>query len=277
MTNDEISRRMLLGAGVGLAAGVLAPTNVGVAGHASSLSRNEVYARARGAVGDDPGLWWYSGRLWGKLVNDKAVQFFSVEGFSFNRMVRKDDGGLRQIMEECGFWKDPATGEILDEWINPLNGLKCEPGHFRSRQDLTFSLDGKLVGRDRFEGQITDPVISGTTTWISEILVGAFPSTREPDQDPLTYVGPARTGTSLANYTMDTDAVHAANAGFVESTMHFQSMGNWYPWMRLGQAPGQQMFELFGRKIRSIDEIPADLRATLDERRAGFLKDPNLD
>ena len=223
-----------------------------------------------------PGLWWYSGRLWGKLVNDKAVAFFSVEGFSFNRMVRTDSGELRQVMEECGFWKDPDSGEILDDWINPLNGLPCKPGHFRSRQDLTFSADGKVMNRDPFEGHITEPTVSGPTLWISEILLGAFPGTRKEGQDPLTYAGPMRTVTSLATYTMDAKKVLADNPRFVPTTMHFQSMGNWYPWMRMGQNQGQISFELFGRKLENLDEIPDELRRTLDERRAGFLSNPNI-
>ena len=234
------------------------------------------YARARGGAGDDPGLWWYSGRLWGKPVNDKGTPFFSVEGFSFNRMVRKTNGELRQIMEECGFWKDLDTGEILDDWINPLNGLPCKPGHFRSKQDLTFLPDGNVTQGSRFEGHITQPTISGPTLWISEVLLGAFPGSRKPGEDPLTYSGPVRTATSLATYTLNAGAVLAENAGFVDSTMHFQSMSNWYPWMRMGQVSGHIMFELFGRKLANLDEIPPDLRSVLDERRAGFLENPNV-
>ena len=237
---------------------------------------NEIYARARGGAGDDPGLWWYSGRLWGQPQNDKGTNLFAVEGFSFNRMARRTNGELQQIMEECGFWKDPDSGELLDDWINPLNGLPCKAAHFRSRQDLTFSADGKVIDAGRFEGYLTQPTISGPTLFISEILLGAFPSSRKPGEDPLTYGGPVRTTTSLVTYTLDADKVLADNPGFVASTMHFQSMSNWYPWMRMGRTHGHMMFELSGRKLSSLDEIPTDLRGILDERRPGFLAKPNL-
>ena len=276
MTNESaLSRRQLIGAGIGMAA-AMQPGLARSAARRADLGVNEIYARARGGAGDDPGLWWHSGRLWGKLINDKAVNFFAVEGFSFNRMVRQDDGGLRQVMEECGFWKDPASGVLLDEWNNPLNGLPCRAGHFRSKQDLTFSPDGKLLGADPLEGHITEPVISGPVLWISESLAGAIPAARKPDQDPLTYGGPLRSMLSLATFTTDADTILAKRPAFVPGTLHFQSSSGWYPWMRMGQAPGHISFELFGRKLETLDEIPDDLRRTLDERRAGFLDSPNI-
>jgi hypothetical protein len=277
MTKHEISRRQMIGAGMGLAAGMAGSSVLQAAAPERTHSLNEIYARARGGAGDAPGLWWYTGRLWGKLNNDRAANFFAVEGFSFNRMVRGANGELRQVMEECGFWKDPDSKALLDDWVNPLNGLPCKTRHFRSRQDLTFSADGRTSNSGRFEGHVAEPIVSGPILWISEILLGVFPSPREPDQDPLTYSGATRTATSLVTYTMDAKEALAEDPGFVASTMNYQSMSNWYPWMRMGQAPGQMMFELSGRKLRSMDEIPPDFRATLDDRRAGFLEDPNID
>jgi hypothetical protein len=271
-----LSRRHLIGAGLGVAAGSIQPGLLQAAQGTADLGVNEIYARARGGIGGEPGMWWYSGRLWGKLINDKAVNFFAVEGFSFNRMERMANGGLRQIMEECGFWKDPQSGELLDDWTNPLNGLPCRVSHFRSRQDVSFSPDGKIIDAGPYEGRITKAVTSGNVLWISESLLGAFQANRKPDQDPLTYGGPMRSMMSLATFTSDADTVLANDPGFIPGTLHFQSSSSWYPWMRMGQAQGQISFELFGRKVQSLDEIPDGLRRILDDRRAGFLENPNL-
>jgi hypothetical protein len=276
MSNKSaVTRRQVLGAGA-VTVAALHPGVSQLTWASSGPDANEIYARARGAVGEDPGLWVYSGRLWGKPVNDQATNLFGVEGFSFNRMIRQSNGQLQQVMEECGFWQDPASGEVLDDWINPLNGLTCKAEHYRSRQALTFSPDGRVTDGSLFQGHITQATISGPKLWISEILHGTFPSKRQPGQDPLTYTGPVRTATSLVTYTMDASAALAEEAGYVPSTMNFQSMSSWYPWMRMGQAQGQIMFELFGRKIPTLDEIPAHLRDILDERRPGFLSNPNI-
>lgn len=270
------SRRHLIGTGLGVAAGALNPGVLRAAQNPADLGVNEVYARARGGIGGAPGMWWYSGRLWGKLINDKAVNFFAVEGFSFNRMERMANGGLRQVMEECGFWKDPQSHQLLDDWTNPLNGLPCKVGHFRSRQDLSFSPQGEIVNAGGYEGRITEAVVSGPVLWVSESLLGAFAANRKPDQDPLTYGGPMRSMMSLATFTSDAATVLGKNPGFVPGTLHYQSSSSWYPWMRMGQAQGQISFELFGRKLERLDEIPDGLRRILDKRRPGFLESPNL-
>lgn len=262
--------------GLGAAAGVVGPHLSAAVVRPEDLGVNEIYARARGGVGGEPAMWWYTGRLWGKLINDKAVNFFAVEGFSFNRMERQPDGSLRQVMEECGFWKDPDTGVLLDDWTNPLNGLPCQAKHFRSRQDINFAPDGRIVDAGPFEGRITEAVVSGPTLWVSESLLGAFPATKQPGQDPLTYGGPTRSMLSLATFTSDADTILADKPGFIPGTLHFQSSSSWYPWMRMGQAQGQISFELYGRKLQSVAEIPSGLRKILDERRPGFLESPNL-
>ena len=223
-----LSRRHVMAAGVGVAAAALKPRALRAA-TAQDLGVNEIYARARGGVGESPSMWWYSGRLWGKLINDKAVNLFSVEGFSFNRMERKSDGGLRQVMEECGFWKDPQTQALLDDWVNPLNGLACTAVHYRSRQDLSFSPAGKIVDAGPFEGEITEAVTSGPVLWISESLLGTFPVNRKADQDPLTYGGPLQSMLSLATFSCDAKTVLASAPSFVPATLHFQSSSGWYP------------------------------------------------
>jgi hypothetical protein len=273
-TAYSISRRQLLGSGLSLWVTLL-PGVARPAAPAADVSPLEIYARARGG-GDDPGLWWYTGRLWGKPVHGDAVNFFAVEGFSFNRMEREPGGGLTQVMEECGFWKDPDGKEILDEWVNPLTGLRCTPRHYRTRQALSFSPAGIVNGNSGYSGHITEPVVSGPTLWISESLALRFPGDRRADEDPLAYNGPVRTATSLVTYTLDAETALAADPGFVPSTMNFQSMSNWYPWMRMGLAPGQMMFELFGRKLASLAELPGDLRKLLDDRQPGFLENPSL-
>jgi hypothetical protein len=58
--------------------------------------------------------------------------------------------------------------------------------------------------------------------------------------------------------------------------MAFQSASNWYPWMRMGQELGQTMFQLTGRKVRSMEEVPPGLVRLIDERHPGWLKDPGV-
>lgn len=243
------------------------------------LNKNKVYVQLRGNLDGSDGLWTYTGAYWGKPQGERAHQLFRVDGFSFNAMTLRDDGGVDQKMIECGFWQDPVTGELADEWINPMNGLECNPVHFKSSQILSFDADGRqkmseerLASMSHAEGLIVEPIVMGPMIWSQERLILEADRPRpEPGYDPLTYTGPVVTATSLATYRAD---VADLDKDFVPTSLHFQSIGGWYPWMRMGQRAGVCSFELVGRKLPNTSEIPDRVMAFLDERRPGFLEDP---
>ncbi|MBT5564607.1 MAG: DUF1838 family protein [Rhodospirillaceae bacterium] len=264
-------------------AGATAALGVSAASHSvraqNGFDKNKLYVQLRGNLDGTDGLWSYSGAYWGKPQGEIARQLFRVDGFSFNTMTLREDGGVDQKMIECGFWQHPDTDELADTWTNPMNGLVCEPKHFKSSQTLSFDAEGNWEATDRqraamryFEGVIVEPIVNGPVIWSQERLITkAIRPEPEPGTDPLTFSGPVRTGTSLATYTANIDDL---DEGFVPTTMHYQSMGGWYPWMRMGQRAGVCSFELVGRKLPSTDEIPERVVAFLNDRRPGFITDP---
>jgi hypothetical protein len=273
----DVTRRSVL-AGVATASFV----RPALAGNKYTQDKLGVYSRVRGAPRGQPGIWWYTGKLWGKRNLDSAVQFFRVDGLSFNRMEMKDDGTLSQKMVEVGFWNDPITGKPADEWINPINGLPCKPKHYKSSQAFTFTPDGHAKRSSEspniqfFKGTIGEPVISGDTLWIAEeLLLKATPPPAQGD-DPLMNVGPVITSTSLVTYTSKAKDLETPETQWVASTMNYQTMGSWYPWMRMGNEPGNLMFQLVGRKLRRSDEMPLALQALINERHPGFLENPGV-
>ena len=245
----------------------------------SHLDRNKVYTQLRGNLDGTDGLWAYAGAYWGKPQGEIAHQLFRVDGFSFNKMTMRDDGGIDQKMIECGFWQDPETGKLADQWVNPMNGLKCEPKHFKSSQTLSFNANGNQeISEERraamrhLKGTIMDPVVDGPIVWSQErLIVKGIRPAPEANIDPLTYNGPIATGTSLVTYTAN---VADLSEEFVPTTMHYQSMSSWYPWMRMGQRAGTCSFELMGRKIPNTSEVPERVLAFLEDRRPGFLENP---
>ena len=257
--------------------------------HADSALPDKVrlYARARSAPAGQLGMTWYSGRYWGKRALQAAQMFFRVDGFSFGRMTFADDGTLTQDMVEVGFWLDPETGAPADKWTNPYNGLACEPQHYKSSQSIKFDRDGNVVREDlppgmKYIGRITDPIVNGDHAWIGEdLIVEAIRPRPQVNADgtpidPSMILPPIMTATSLVTYTMRVVDLATPDSEWLPTTMNYQTMGNWYPWMRMGYETGQCMFQLQGKKLRSLDEIPPSLRKLIDERRPGFLENPEV-
>jgi hypothetical protein len=244
-----------------------------------SFDKNKLYVQLRGNLDGSDGLWSYSGAYWGKPQGEIARQLFRVDGYSLNTMVLREDGGVDQKMIECGFWQHPETGELADNWTNPMNGLACEPKHCKSSQTLSFDANGNWEAAEsrraamrHFEGVIVEPIVNGPVIWSQERLITkAIRPEPDPGTDPLTYSGPVASGTSLATYKAE---IADLDDAFIPTTLHYQSMGGWYPWMRMGQRAGVCSFELVGRKLPNTDEIPERTRAFLEERHPGFIDDP---
>ena len=240
-------------------------------------SRNALFVRLRGAPRGQPGLWWFTGMLWGKRSLDAAQPLFAVEGCSFNRLVLNADDSVEMNMVEAGFWLDPVTRRPADSWTNPMNGLACAPVHFAAPQSLRFDAEGHgqpanpVPPGTSFSGRITDTVTSGDLVWVGETLIVKGPARPLQGTDPLESGLPVFTATSLDTYHGRRQDLDANPDRWVPASRSYQTLGSWYPWMRMGHESGGISFQMVGRKLRTLDELPAGLRALLDARQPGWL------
>ena len=56
---------------------------------------------------------WLKGKAYGVRDNEKVRPLFGVEGFSFVRTKRLEDGSVRRMLREIVFYRDLETGAIL--------------------------------------------------------------------------------------------------------------------------------------------------------------------
>jgi hypothetical protein len=262
------------------AGAALAPTAMATTTGASwppLPSRNALFVRLRGAPRGQPGLWWFSGMLWGKRSLDSAQPLFAVEGCSFNRLVLNADDSVEMNMVEAGFWLDPVTRRPADTWTNPMNGLACAPAHFAGPQSLRFDAAGRgqpanpLPPGTTFDGRITDTVASGDLVWVGETLIVKGPARPTQGADPLESGLPVFTATSLDTYHGRRQDLDPDPDRWVRAGRSYQTLGSWYPWMRMGHESGGISFQMVGRKLRTADELPTGLRALLDARQPGWV------
>ncbi len=272
--------------GLGLAglAGAVTGSPARAAGHGYDLSDPDdvvtAYARMRGHLDGTPGLWWYRGNMFAKRSDEVAERVLKIEGFSFNRLARRADGRFDQIMAEAGYFIDPATDKIQDAWINPMNGLRCEPRHYKSNQTIVVGPEGvsgseEAVVPVQFTGTVEAQAQDGRV-WTTENMVTKLPNPRSEAEDPLAYSGPVITLTSLAAFTGQLADLNNESLAFMPATLHFQNLAPWMPWMKMGQEPGVTTWQLLGTKVRSPDDMPERLRQRLEADYPGWLENPGV-
>ena len=115
-------------------------------------------------------------------------------------------------------------------------------------------------------------MVSGDSVWVGETLIVKGPARPNPGGEPLASGLPVFTATSLDTYQASRGDLAAGALAWLPATRSYQTLGSWYPWMRMGHEAGGISFQMVGRKLRSVDELPPDLRRLVDERNPGWLR-----
>lgn len=242
-------------AGVDAAAADAAPQGAPGQGALDTL---ETHVCMRAFADGRAAYWFYSGTFYGQVSGQRTVPLLGIEGISVNRCTPAGAGVYSYSLREAGWFRDLATGAVVDEWLNPLTGRRVAPKHYYSPQQTRFSgatvepvLATPLPGLE-WTGYLGAPQRFAGSVWSSEeLLVRTL--------NPTT--GAARVQTSLLTLHAAAADLRRSPARFVPATMAYQTLASWVPWMDMRDVPGVISWRLFGRKVASVEELPPVLVA----------------
>jgi hypothetical protein len=238
------------------------------AARSSVLSPMDTYAKIRCSLEPELVPFWYRGQAMVALQDDVPRASLGVEGFSYTRFTREADGSWMTKLIEVGYFTDLATGAIVDETHNPLNGAPVRPHHFTSppqlfavKPDGTMASTRKLPPPSEFAGRVGQPFRQGPEVWVDEDELGRLESSavpaplREEGAPAMLVLGSMTTYRARA---ADVDDPRLANA---PCTFHLQELSSLPGRFGMGAVVGKQMWRVSGRKLRDVSEIAQRLRA----------------
>ncbi|MEM6497861.1 MAG: DUF1838 family protein [Pseudomonadota bacterium] len=242
-------------------------------------------------VGDTSGkpvVGWYSGHVFGVRPDEKVQPLFGVEGFGVGRFERQEDGSFRQIWREVGAYRDIETGEIMSRWKNPYTGetnqiMDIQNGAinqvWRNKTpqlpdipDLDFTFGNYGHADDMVLPWMIDT--AGDYASIMYDVIGRRRSQLDPEvwkresPGPFARVMECYQYGSKLSYIADPELTSAPYAGA------WQRLADWLPWMLMDQAPGHLFYRAGTRKLRSVEDLPADLLAYAKANYPTFLEAP---
>ena len=220
----------------------------------------QTHVRMRAFADGRAACWHYRGTFYGQVSGQRTVPLLGIEGISINRCTPAGTGAYDYSLREAGWFLDLGTGQVVDDWLNPLTGRRVAPRHYYSPQRLRFSaasvepvLDKPPPGLE-WTGYLGAPQRFAGSVWSSEeLLVRTVNAT----------TGVARVQTSLLTLqAAEADLARArgrASHRFVPTTMAYQTLASWVPWMDMRDVPGVISWRLYGKKVATVDELPAGL------------------
>lgn len=219
----------------------MAPTGVPVTMDGRGL---ELYMKLHAATADLRVPWYYTGRIYAVREGQAPQHLFNLEGTEIYWVRRDGPSAWTTHSSTLTFYRDAQAGEYFDSYRNPLNGktLPVRPNVLRSGKPTTFTLQGQgLVGGDPAPW-LVESHQNGDDLWI--VTSRALRNAPQPWIEVQTMMGKA---------SQLVDPENSCPPAMFSSSY----LAPWLAWMEMGAAPGHLLWHSSGRKLASIDEIPA--------------------
>jgi hypothetical protein len=282
----NLTRRHAL-AGIGLLAGGCAAFARALASapapRVESTEALERFVRLRSSPGHAPVMWVFDGVLLAKPQDGVARPLLRSSGVTLTQVRARGPGLYDFRLEEVGYFRDLAGGEVLERWTNPLTGREVRPRNYRTPESLQLRPEGprapSMPPQIEFRGALTTLAEVAGLVAMTEDLYVRVPATAAvaaTAQAPARAARPERHLASLGTYTASASDLQRPAAEWVDCQLSYATMNSFAEWLGMGDAPGMQNLRLAGRKVPHTDReaIPAWLRERIARDHPGFLDVP---
>ncbi len=231
---------------------------------------------------------WLKGKAYGIRPNEKVRELFGVEGFSFVRTKRLEDGSWRRMLREIVFYRDIETGDILKTWLNPYTNeevrvvpIANDPYNFTIGE---FRPDPPSYGGLNKEKRPKRPFLLDWSEGPNDTLILSsdihlmYPNALQPDKWVRESSGKMNRVSELFRYVVDRADVENPNITSLPVQGTWSRVTPWFPWMLMGQAPGHMSyFTSFATIPDGVKGLPDDLVAAARAMDEKWLSAPTED
>jgi hypothetical protein len=227
--------------------------------------------------------FWFTGGLDLAMAGEPIAPIVTVESLILRRTVRLA-ADLYQVTDyEATLYRDPVTGELAEELINPITGRSVRPLHYTEGPvpfEFAAGRPPRLVGMENPFPEAEAPFLFpwhrvGDDLWMTKsayfhdrphwLDIGDWPL-----EAPAENLNVATVTTLKARWS---DVLDAARPS-VPTEMFFQATSGWLPWMLMGQRPGYVIWHEAGKKLFSLDEAPPATLAAIERVHPQWFRRP---
>ncbi|MCY3941944.1 MAG: DUF1838 family protein [Gammaproteobacteria bacterium] len=207
------------------------------------------------------------GHVWGYVHEGNLEPLFSMINYNVTRWRQAEEHKFVATMNETALFTRFDTDEVINHWDNIYTGETVEVQHY---------FTGPITVENTLEGTITDETATMKPKNMEWWTVGGrlfipirsqfrFPNPLRPEVWPKASVGPIFHWDSFMFLMAELADVENPELARAPAISHYQETLNWNHWMLMGQRPGRQLSRGYGCKLDSLEEMPANLRAVLEE------------
>ena len=176
---------------------------------------------------------------------------FRFEGFNVARIAEVGPDDYMMLSREVSVYQDPRTGRPLDCWRNTLleGSPKVSVMHV-ANDPVNFGV-----------GNVEFMELGNRVSFFSDVLL-AYRSPLAGNTEYADYsAGDVYQSNELFNFYASRDDLENEDLDSVPVEISWTRVGQYLPWMQMGDLPGQLVYHVRGYKLpNGIDDLPPSLR-----------------
>lgn len=217
-------------------------------------------------------LFHFVGEAFARRSGEPDRLLFGVEGMLIRSAESLDDpqrgAGFARLGREMMIFSDPATGEPLAEWDNPITGETVEVV-----QVANDRVNARYFERDADGRPFTFPLQRTGAHWSYRQMLPirrANPLGAGYDAE----IGASYHAAELFAFFGRVAELDDPDCASVEVAVAWTRLSDWFPWMRMSGREGLMFIHTTGAKLGGWDMLPPRLATTIDRDFPAFRRPP---
>ena len=224
------------------------------------------YARLQGDLDfGKPKYFWFKGYGMAVEPNKKIQDLFGTSGFGAIQLQPGPNGEIRRMCREIILYTDLRSGEVLEEWRNPLTDETVKVVQV-ANDPFNYLIEDHFPAPPTFGGLDKNkppPRMEFLLPWYQHGDMAAmeihihllYPNALQPDKWPRESSGPmVQASEFFAHHVKVADLQNPKL-----TTLDYQGTWNrvtpWLPWMLMGQRPGHIQYGCFMGTTRDLESV----------------------
>jgi hypothetical protein len=232
------------------------------------------FAKMRCSTKEGEETYFYAtGTIYSFIPGERDKAILDFEMYNVAKLL-KIEGGYQMLTREVGFYKDLETGKILEKWYNPWRKDTIDVVQvWNDPVNQKFILKGKYG-----DWGVPFTENAGRVAMYSDIFL-TYPSPLSVADFPENSASDTYEAAELFQFFFNKADVNNPNMANVPCDMSWTRMAPYLPWMRMGQRPGNLVYQCRGYKLSGADawlQIPQQMREYILKNKPEFQHAPDV-
>jgi hypothetical protein len=211
---------------------------------------------------------FYRLHIYAYLHQGNLIPLYTMNNVAVKVCKPMANGNTLIVNYEAGVYCKFDTHDVLETWRNPVTDEVLEPWHFIGRPlSVEIGPDEVITGPGATLKPKPMAIETVGDTVIMPTMSGfAYPNPFSPAEFPEDSSGPTMFWDSHYVYFAPLAEVADPAVLRASASIQFQNLVSFQPWAGMGTRPGRSWGRAFGRKLQTLEQIPAAARPGLEKK-----------